>query len=320
LELKLIRRNNPICEPVSIVMGNLDGLHLAHRRLIEDCIRDAKAQGRKSAVLTFMPHPREFFYGQGPERILPHDIKDSIMERMGVDYLVIQDFNEEVANMEPEAFLRDIVLQRLKSQHVAVGFNYHFGRKQQGDVNLLRKLSEKYGFSLAVQGEMRACGNRISSTAIRDYINNGDMENAACLLGYYPLLQGRVEKGEQLGRILGFPTANITLRENLLAPKNGVYAGWVRTGEGTFRGIINIGTKPTVGDHFHRNIEAHLLNFQGDLYGQNIRIAFTRRLREETRFGGLEELKAQLARDREEACRLVAEESRTLALFPDDLY
>ncbi len=318
--MRFIRKNHPIEQPVSAVLGNLDGLHIAHRKLIECCINNAQTHGRQSAVLTFMPHPREYFFGIGPERILPYDIKDRVMEKMGVDYLVILDFDEAIATMDPETFVRTVLMERLNVRHVAVGFNYRFGRSQMGDAELLRSLGQRLGLTVDIQGEIQTGGERVSSTAIRKYINAGQVDRAGALLGYYPMLQGIVEEGEKVGTEIGFPTANIVLRENLLAPMGGVYTGWVKTRTGVHRAIVNIGVKPTLGDHFSRNIEAHLIGFQGNLYGEKIDIAFTKRLRDEIKFSGLDLLQSQLEKDRAVSLALVRTEPPDIAQFPDDLY
>ncbi|QRN86308.1 bifunctional riboflavin kinase/FAD synthetase [Clostridia bacterium] len=318
--MKLIKSMTMIEEPICISLGNFDGLHIAHRKLIEHALEVGKKKGLATAVLTFSPHPKEFFFGRGPEQILPHHLKDAILESMGVDYLIVLPFNITTATMEPEVFIKEILLEKFNAKYICVGYNYHFGDKQMGNVYLLDALKEKFGYELYIQKEIRTQEMSVSSTAIRDMINEGNVALAGTLLGYFPFIEGTVVKGNCIGRSIGFPTANINLNEKLLVPKVGVYMGYVKEKDAIHRALINVGKRPTIGDNFETNIEAHLLDYSGDLYDKTIQISFTERIRDEVKFDTLEELRHQLQEDEELTRQRMMSESKNIAKFPDSLY
>ncbi len=318
--MKIIEGITRIEEPICISLGNFDGLHIAHRRLIEQALEVAKEQGLATAVLTFSPHPKEFFLGRGPGQILPHHIKDSILESMGVDYLIILPFDQETATMDPKAFIKEILLDRYQASHIFVGYNYHFGDKQMGNIYLLEDLKDELDYELHVQKEVRTKDMSVSSTAIRDLIKEGEVNLAGALLGYFPMVEGIVVEGNHLGHTLGYPTANLNLSENLLVPKEGVYMGYVRALDSIHKALINVGKKPTVGDDFETNIEAHLLDFSDDLYGKTIQVSFTDRIRDEVKFDSLTALKHQLQDDERFTRDRDHQGMKNIALFPDSLY
>jgi riboflavin kinase/FMN adenylyltransferase len=318
--LKIVEGISRIEEPICISLGNFDGLHIAHRKLIEQALEVAKEEGLATAVLTFSPHPKEFFLGRGPERILPHHIKDTILDSMGVDYLIILPFDLETATMDPKAFIKDILRDRYQASHIFVGYNYHFGDKQMGNVYLLEDLKDELGYELHIQKEVRTKDMSVSSTAVRDLIKEGDVNLAGALLGYFPMVEGIVVEGNHLGHTIGYPTANLNLSENLLVPKEGVYMGYVRTANFIHKALINVGTKPTVGDALTKNIEAHILDFTGDIYGETIQISFTDRIRDEVKFDSLSALKLQLQDDERFTRDRVHTGTKNIALFPDSLY
>lgn len=318
--MKLIKSMTMLEEPVCISLGNFDGLHIAHRKLIEHALKIGKEKGLATAVLTFSPHPKEFFFGRGPEQILPHHLKDAILESMGVDYLIVLPFNITTATMDPEVFIKEILLEKLQAKYICVGYNYHFGDKQMGNIYLLDALKEKYGYELYVQKEIRTEEMSVSSTAIRDLINEGNVALAGTLLGYYPFIEGTVVKGNSIGRSIGFPTANINLNEKLLVPKVGVYVGHVKEKEAIHTALINVGKRPTIGDNYETNIEAYLLDYSGDLYDKKIQISFTERIRDEVKFDNLEKLRQQLLKDEKFTRRNVYRENKNIAKFPDSLY
>lgn len=309
-----------IQEPLALSLGNFDGLHVAHRRLVGTTVEAARGEGLASAVLTFRPHPREYFQGSGPGQILPYAIKNQILERMGLDYLIVYPFDREVAGMQPEDFVRSVLCERFRVRFLAVGFNYHFGEEQRGDAALLEALAPSCGYRFHLQEEVRMHGVTVSSSAVRERIRKGDMGFAADLLGYYPMVRGTVISGTRLGRRLGFPTANITADEEILLPGSGVYVGCARTREGPWRALVNVGKKPTIRDSFRPGVEAYLLDYPGrDLYGEEVTLAFVKRLRDEIRFPSLESLVSQIRKDEEFARGFRFPETPARVLFADEI-
>jgi len=301
-------------------LGNFDGLHIAHRRLIEQTVQMSRENNIASAILTFSPHPKEYFFGRGPEQILPHHIKDKLLTQMGVDYLVILPFDAQMATMPPEKFVKEILIDRFHAQCIFAGYNYHFGNKQMGNVFLLQEMQQEYNIKVWVQNEIRINNISVSSTAVRDYIKEGKVHIAGALLGYYPLIEGSVVRGNKLGTSMGFPTANLDLQENLLVPKEGVYIGYVKFSGNLYKSLINVGTKPTIGAGFKKNIEAYMLDFKGDLYDKMIQVCFTERIRDEMKFDSLHDLMAQMHLDEQKARHQAFPTRSNIALFPESLY
>ncbi len=284
-----------------IALGNFDGLHKGHQAVIGEMVRIARSKGAAAAVMTFAPHPRQFFHPeQEPFLLSPFRLKARLIEALGADYLYVQAFDAEFSRRSAENFVSEVLAGGLGVSHIVVGFDYVFGHQRKGNVALLQELAGRYGFGVTAVGETAAAdGLRYSSTNIRNLLKDGRPAEAARLLGRYWEIEGRVEQGDQRGRLLGFPTANLPYKD-YLHPRQGVYAVRAGIDQGAatvwFDGVANFGSRPTF-DKTDVLLEAHLLGFTGDLYGRHLRVALADYLRPVRKFDGLTALTAQIAKD-----------------------
>lgn len=279
----------------AVVIGNFDGVHRGHQAVLRQARAIADAQGLACIVLTFDPHPREVLGGTARPPLTTLGRRVELLRAHGADDVAIQPFSLEFAAWSPERFARDLLSARLSARAVVVGENFRFGSKRAGDLPKLRELGAELGFTAVaaqVDGDDKG---PFSSTRVRDAIASGDLAEATLVLGRPHSLSGKVEEGDRLGRTIGFPTANLGGVAELLPP-HGVYA--IRAAD--HGGVMNIGVRPTVGGSTLR-IEAHLLDFDGDLYGLPLRVELVGRIRGEQKFAGLDALKAQIAKDVEAA-------------------
>ncbi len=295
---------------IVIGLGNFDGVHIGHQKLIYDLVSMAKEFKGTPAVFTFHPHPLAVLKPQScPPQLLSQEYKQEIFSRLGVEILLTVPFNLKLATLSPEDFVGKVLCEEIDVRGVVVGYNYTFGHRGRGTPELLKELSEIYGFALQVIQPVMVEKQTVSSTMIRRLIQIGDVSGAARLLGYYPFTGGEVVAGEKRGRTLGFPTANMEIDHQVLAPANGVYAAKIYHNGDMYFGLANIGVKPT----FHgnkRNIEVHLLDFCEDLYGKQIKVSFTKRIRGEKKFASPAELIKQIEMDIHEVrteCSLAGE-------------
>lgn len=292
-----------------VALGNFDGIHRGHQAVIDSARKRARALDVPVWVMSFEPHPRLFFDPEQPPFLLtPFRVKASLFEQAGVDFLLLQQFDATFAAYSPEKFAREVLADSLKAQHVVVGENYSFGHGREGKLGTLQTLGEKFGFT--VETVPPVClddGTLCSSTHIRNALRDGDIRRVTRFLGRYWEIEGRVEHGKQLGRILGFPTANVRL-SHYQHPALGVYAALVAIDKGPdprwYSAVVNIGTRPTFGKN-DPLVEVHLLNFEGDLYGSHLRIDLVDYLRPEQRFPNLDSLKLQISHDAETALHLL---------------
>lgn len=282
----------------AITLGKFDGLHRGHQKLIEQVKKYADGQ-IKSVVFSFDMLP--FFREQGKEKhILMTRKEKSLRLENQVDYLIECPFVEQIHTMEAETFIEEILIKRFHAKYVVVGTDFHFGYQKKGDIYLLEKYQQKYGYKLIVIEKEMYEGREISSTFIKEEVRKGNMEKVRELLGYPYTITGVVEHGEQLGRKLGFPTMNvIPVKEKLLAP-NGVYVSSVLLDGKEYSGISNVGCKPTVSDERVELVETFLLDYAGDAYGKEIQIRLYKFVREERKFSSIETLKEQMSLDIEE--------------------
>lgn len=289
-----------------VALGNFDGVHLGHRKLITEAVRKAKEINGLSAVLTFEPHPLKVL---APERFpkLLNTLNQRIRHfaSLGVDIVILLPFTRDLASSSPRHFAEQILFGRMHVAHVFVGFNYSFGHGGKGDPSRLRELGLQLGFAVSVVEPLEINGILVSSTEIRQFLERGDVEQAEHFLGYWPSLPGVVVSGDQRGRTIGFPTANVEPPEDLLVPANGVYAAWIELEDGMHPSMVNIGSIPTFKDWNETTIEAHIFNFQRDLYDQEVEVYFRHRLRDERKFNGVEELLKQLKDDEARAYNLL---------------
>lgn len=285
----------------AVAIGNFDGVHRGHRAVVEAAADLAGAGGAPLGVVTFEPHPREVVSpGEIVPRLTDFSAKAELLGRLGVRELFVLPFDRTLMQLPAEDFVRTILLERLGVSALAAGQNFRFGHRRQGDVATLDDLAVRLGFAFCSVAAVQD-GGPVSSSRIRSLLTDGDVAGAAALLGHPHVVDGIVREGDRRGRLLGFPTANVhPLDARLVLPAAGVYAVRVAQGRGPDTpwrpGVANLGRRPTF-DGRTLLLEVHLLDGGGDLYGQRLRVAFVERLRDERRFAGIDELKAQIARD-----------------------
>ncbi|GAB1410675.1 bifunctional riboflavin kinase/FAD synthetase [Desulfovibrionales bacterium] len=280
-----------------VTIGNFDGVHQGHRHLLLRVRDRAKHLGLPSVVITFDPHPQRFFTGsKTPPLITVHDEKIALISELGVDFVVCLEFNDAMARMSPHEFVRRILVQDMHVRELIIGYDYAFGKGRQGNYALLCTLAQELGFSVEQMDPVLVDGDIVSSTRIRDLVEAGDVWAARPLLGRFYRVTGTVVHGQDRGgRLLGFPTANMHLRDELF-PRTGVYCCWAEIDDQIHPAVANIGFNPTFGNDV-LSVEVHVLDFQANLYDKTIRVHFVHRLRGEKKFTGIEELQAQIARD-----------------------
>ncbi|MBT9391582.1 bifunctional riboflavin kinase/FAD synthetase [Hymenobacter sp. NST-14] len=293
-----------------VTSGTFDGVHVGHQQILARLREVARSSGGPSVVITYWPHPR-LVLAPPPSHPEPLDLYllNTLEERaaklaeFGVDYLLVIPFTREFAAWSSEEFIQRILLDTVGTAKLVIGYDHRFGRNREGGFDYLREHSGRYGMSVEEipREDVDAVG--VSSTRIRRALEAGDVATANRYLGYAYPFTGTVVQGRQLGRTIGWPTANLHGAEDLkLVPARGVYAVRVTTATGaTWPAMLNIGVRPTVAGNLAQTVEAHLLGFEGDLYTQSLTVEFVARLRDEQKFSGLDELKAQLARDAEAA-------------------
>ena len=293
----------PLKNPV-LTIGNFDGVHRGHLALFEKVKERAKAIDGQSVVMTFDPHPiKVMMSGNGPPLITPTQQKLKLIEESGIDVILCIPFTKEFALVSPEDFVKKILVQRIGIREVVVGYDYCFGYKRSGDINLLRKMGQDYNFTVHVVNQFVVDDMQVSSTAVRNLVQEGNLHEAKKLLGRDYQVCGTVVKGKNRGgRLLGFPTANLELVDEL-TPKLGVYIVRVLINGKTYNGLTNIGFNPTFGNNLF-SVETHILDFSGDLVGKTIRVNFLERLRDEKTFNSFEELSEQIKKDARQAREL----------------
>jgi riboflavin kinase/FMN adenylyltransferase len=282
----------------AVAVGNFDGVHRGHQALAAAAVEEAERAGGTAAVLTFDPHPARVLQPQrAPSTLMTLDQKAEALAALGIHHLAVCEFTREVAGQSAEEFARTVLAGALGARAVVVGANFRFGRGRAGDAAALEGFGRTLGFGVRVVDPVLYEGEPVSSTRIREAVEAGAMERAAAMLGREYAVDGRVVHGEERGRTIGFPTANLeTVNETL--PGRGVYACWFRV-EGEERpwpAAVNVGVRPTFQGQ-GVSVEAHLLGFSGDLYGSQARVSFVQRLRGEQRFAGVDALRAQIEQD-----------------------
>ena len=303
---KTIQRiRNPV-----ISIGVFDGVHRGHAAIFARVRGRAKELGGESVIVTFWPHPR-LVLGHSSDQLkylTTLDEKRSLISRHGIDHLIVLAFTKEFAKLPPCNFVKQYLVDRVGLRHLVFGFDHHFGHNREGNFENLKSCAAMYGFSIE-QMEPVVEGNcRISSSAIRESVSLGNVRQAADLLSYPYSLQGKIIGGKQVGRSMGYPTANLDPEdEHKLVPADGVYAVRVRVGRQDFMGMMNIGFRPTVEKRKgNKSLEVHIMDFAGDVYNHKIKISFIDRIRDEMQFGSLDQLKEQLARDKHRAIEILS--------------
>lgn len=281
-----------------VALGTFDGLHLGHQEVITTAKREATKRNALLAVFTFSNHPLELIRPElVPVKLLTQQQKYKLLEGFGVDLLIDLPFNKELASLSKDAFLNKLL--QLGVSGIVVGENFTYGEKGAGNCRSLAEAAVEYGFSLDVRPLVKREGTVISSTVVRHLLAEGSVREAAALLGRSYGLTGTVAHGQERGRLLGFPTANIELSEARVAcPPEGVYAVRVLVGTEEYKGMANVGKNPTFGDVEKLRLEAHLFDFSGNLYGKEITVLFVDKIREQVKFSSIEKLKQQLEQDK----------------------
>ncbi len=281
----------------ALTIGNFDGVHRGHRALIERVLGAARQAGLQSTVLTFEPHPREFFTGDAaPPRLTRLRDKLELLAALDIDRVHVARFHERFASLPPKRFIENVLVSGLGVRTLIVGRDFCFGAKRAGDFAMLGEAAPRHGFTLEAMPDVLFEGERVSSSAVRQALQAGDLRRAERLLGHPYAVSGRVAHGEKLGRQLGFPTANIRLGR--ASPLAGIFAVEV---EGMGPAVASVGRRPTVNPLARPLLEVHLFDWDGELYGRRVKVRFLEKLRDEQKYDGLEALKDAIARDARQA-------------------
>ncbi len=283
-----------------LTIGNFDGVHLGHQRVIAALIAKAEALNLTPAVMVFEPQPRELFNPQNaPARLSRLRDKYNLLNKLGVKRLICVNFNREFANQTPEYFVEHVLVEKLGIKHLIIGDDFHFGKDRLGNFNMLLNAGEQFDFTVTDTASYKFLDCRISSTEIRHALQNDNLPEAKRMLGRPYSIVGRVVHGAKLGRNIGFPTANVLLKR-CVSPVKGVYVVKVKVNKKNYYGVANIGSRPTVNG-VRQQLEVHLFDFKQNLYGQQIEVALLEKIREEQRFASLDELTKQISKDSEQA-------------------
>jgi riboflavin kinase/FMN adenylyltransferase len=296
--------------PVALTVGNFDGIHRGHQAMVQRLLAAARSRGLQSCVLTFEPHPREFFAAEGaPTRLTSLREKLELLAAHGVERTHVQRFDRAFASLAPEAFVEQVLAKRLRTRWLLIGEDFRFGARRAGDLPLLKGLAPRYGFEVEILPAVARAGIRVSSSAVRAALAAGDLAGAEELLGRPYSISGRVVHGRKLGRELGFATANVQLKHNR-PPLTGIYAVRVRgVGTSSRPAVASLGVRPTITASGRAVLEVHLFDFSADLYGAHMRVEFLHKIRDEEKYSNLDALRAQIERDCE-AARTFLLESR----------
>ena len=283
----------------AVTLGKFDGIHLGHRMLLD------KILSRRDLLPVVFTFAQDSQTGVLPaQQIYSQQEKDFILRQMGIAAEILFPFRETTRNMSSEQFLRDVLIRNIQARYICVGEDFRFGKDRQGDVRFLQERAKQYGYELEILPKREASDAVISSSRIRSLLERGEIHAVNELLGDLYFIQGTVVHGQELGQRIGIPTANQIPDAGKLLPLFGVYATWVWIGDRKYKGVTNVGVKPTVGS-YQPNVETHLIDYEGDLYGQEIRVCFHDFLRGEQKFTDVHALAAQMERDKQRAANLL---------------
>ncbi len=325
--MRVFRGLHPAADADAVItIGNFDGMHLGHQALLRQLRAEAQARGLRSSVLTFAPHPREFFAkkaaGTVPVPARLHTLREKLeaLAAAGIDETRVCRFDAAFAGLSPEDFVRTVLVGAMRAKHVMIGDDFRFGARRAGDFALLKSLGEQYGFTVSSLDSQCLHGERVSSSQVREALAAGDLSRAEALLGYPYAMEGRVVYGRQLGRTIGVPTANVQIRHDPL-PLRGVFVVDVALDETQaavpqatrrYAGVANLGYRPTLGGlsgDVRPLLEVHLFDFAGDLYGAHLDVRFLAKLRDEMSFADFEALTTQIREDLAQARRFFEQQS-----------
>ncbi len=300
-----------------LAIGNFDGVHRGHQAVIGATVAEARRRGVKAGVMVFEPHPRQYFKPDLARfELTPLARKQQLFESLGVDLTAVLDFNAELASLEADMFVEQVLVAGFGVGHVVIGYDFYFGKGRGGTPETMQALGEKHSFGVSIVAPAADDGRVFSSSEIRKMLAKADVRGAALVLGHWWQVSGEITHGAQIGASLGFPTANITLPAGT-ALAHGIYAARIFVDQETYDGAAYLGTRPTVDDGAPA-LEVFLFDFDGDLYGRTIDVAFIDYVRPDMRFADMESLKVQIAKDCEVAADLLAQadRERPLAHFP----
>lgn len=295
-----------------VTSGTFDGVHLGHRTILNSLLEfKARNVDYQTIVITFFPHPRMILSPQHPVKMLDTmEEKAAKLQDLGIDKLVVIPFSKEFAQTTSEDYIKEILIDKLNTKCLVIGYDHHFGKNREGGFEYLMAHKENYPFQIEEIARHDVNQVGISSTEIRQAISKGDVKSAKEYLGEYYQLNGKVVKGQQKGRIIGFPTANIQIEQHYkLIPANGIYAVKVKHKNSWYDGMLNIGVRPTIADNLNQTIEAHIFNFKKEIYGDNLQVCLVDFIREEHKYPDLESLKSQLITDQAAANTILKAEA-----------
>lgn len=279
-----------------VTIGNFDGVHKGHQVLIEKTATYAKARGIKSAVFTFLNHPINYFVPEKVKNIFDEKEKERLIEGFGIDYLIDIPFDKAMTQISAEQFIVKILKDKIHAKKIVVGHDFTFARNKEGTVDVLREMGHEYGIEVEIVQPIKINGIRVSSTFIRELISEGRIDEIPQYLGTPYVIEGEIIHGKANGRKMGYPTANISLKDQIIKPKNGIYASRVIIDGKKSFGATNVGMNPTVNGKY-LSIETNILDFDEDIYGKRVRIEFLEKIRDEKKFESLDELRKQLDLD-----------------------
>lgn len=289
--------NLHIEERTAVAIGKFDGVHLGHRALIQELMGAKKEKGLATVVFTFSPSPAEFFGFSDNKQIMTMEEKRYLLEGLGIDYLIEFPFNKDTAGIEPDVFVTDILVGKIRSAFIVAGDDLSFGKKGLGNIKTLEQYKDTYGYEVKEIGKICLGGQVISSTEIRRLISINDIDRAGKMLGVPYFIRGKIISGNRIGRTIGFPTINVSIDEKKVLPRFGVYFSQVEIEGSTYYGISNIGVKPTIAGNNAVAIETYIYNFNQDVYGKDAVVSLVHFRRKEQKFDGIDALKNQLDSD-----------------------
>lgn len=296
-------KNFNIYNPI-LTIGVFDGVHLGHKKVLGRLKKITQEKDGESVVLTLWPHPRIVLDKDVDSLRLLNNIEEKkyLLSKTGIDHLIVVPFTKEFSKLSACEFIEQYLVKKIKVKHLVVGYNHQFGKDRKAGFTFLNECARKYGFSIEKLDAKLVDNDKVSSTKIREFLTSGYLDIANKYLGYEYFISGNVIEGNQIGRKIGFPTANIKIPEPYKqVPKDGVYAVRVKLNGDSYHGMLNIGSRPTIEPILRsKNIEVHILDFDKKIYNQTITVSFVKRIRDEKRFNGLKELKEQLEKDKKE--------------------
>lgn len=299
---ELPKLKNPV-----ITIGTFDGVHQGHRTILNEVIKHAKNASGESVLLTFEPHPRKLIFPEQPLKLLtPLKDKIQLIEEAGIEHIVVVPFTRDFSNLSSEDYIKDFLVSTIQPHTIVIGYDRHFGHDREGNIHMLKKYADAYNYEVFEISAKLIDEAAVSSTKIRQALEYGHVKEASRMLGRNYSLRGTVVKGAQIGRTIGYPTANV-LPENSeqIMPGNGVYAIKAEVNGERYNAMLNIGYRPTVSNELQLHIEANIFDFSGDIYGQQITLIFVEKLRDEQKFPSLDALKQQLGKDKESAVKIL---------------